>query len=426
MAPISTKADKGLAVLLEIQQKPRQWVRYAGWGSGVAVAVLLVVIGGSFSKSRRGALQYEFASVTRDDLTVTVSATGNLAPTNKVDVGSEQSGIIDAVLVRENDRVKKGQVLARLDTSKLQDSITQAEATLASGQAKLAQSEATLKDSQTSLDRYREVSRLSGGKVPSKTEITTAETSLAKAQADVANQRAVVKEGQAELSTSQINLYKASIRSPINGIVLSRSVDPGQTVATGLQVTTLFTVAEDLREMELKVYVDEADVGSVKEGQSATFTVDAYPNRKYTGSVTRVDYGSTTKDNVVSYITVLKVKNYDLSLRPGMTATAEIATVRRNSALLVPNPALRFTPAATGEQANKKGLLGRLMPGMPKSAKSVSVSKGSAQQVWTLQNGHPVSIPITTGVTDGQFTEVTGGQLQEGMQLITNASEETK
>lgn len=420
--------DNELAVLLRTQPRTSRWFKYAAWGGGIALAPLLLAIGFSVSNSTTAAPQYETAPVTRGNLSVAVSATGNLAPTHKVDVGSELSGIIETVLVQENDHVKKGQVLARLDTSKLKDSITQAEATLASAQAKLAQAEATLKESQTSLDRYREVSRLSGGKVPSKTEMTTAETNLAKSQADLANQRAVVNEAQAELSTAQINLYKASIRSPIDGVVLSRNVDPGQTVAASLQVATLFTVAEDLREMELKVYVDEADVGSVKEGQSATFTVDAYPNRKYTGAVTRVDYGSTTKDNVVSYVTVLKVKNEDVSLRPGMTATAEIATLRRSNVLLIPNTALRFTPATSTQQPSK-GLMARLMPGPGRSrssAKPASAVKGSALQVWTVQNGQPVSQPITIGATDGQFTEVTGGQLHEGMQLITNGAGDTK
>jgi HlyD family secretion protein len=245
----------------------------------------------------------------------------------------------------------------------------------------------------------------------------------------VDNQRAAVREAQANLSTTKINLYKSSIRSPINGVVLSRNVEPGQTVAATLQVATLFTLAEDLREMELKVYVDEADVGSVKNGQSATFTVDAYPNRKYSGAVTRVDYGSTTKDNVVSYVTVLKAKNDDLSLRPGMTATADIATLQRNDVLLVLNTALRFTPSASGQQDAKRGLVAKLMPGPPpvrSSPKPANTIKGSAQQVWVLRNGQPVSIPVTIGATDGQFTEVMSGELREGMQLITNAATEAK
>jgi HlyD family secretion protein len=329
-------------------------------------------------------------------------------------------------MVQENDRVTKGQVLARLDVSKLQDQITKSQAALSSYQAKLAQAETTLQLDQASLDRDKEVSRLSGGKVPSKTEMESAQATLDRAQADVLSARADLNQGRASLSSDQTNLSKASIRSPVNGVVLSRAAESGQTVAAGLQVTTLFTVAEDLRQMDLKVDVDEADVGGVKDGQTATFTVDAYPGRKYSARVTRVAYGSTTKNNVVSYSTVLKVKNDDLSLRPGMTATAEIATVTRDNALLVPNAALRFTPATPASAPTSGGLLGSLLPHPPvdKSAQgAASRTKGGSQQVWVLVDCKPVAIPVTVGVTDGRFTEITGGAIKEGMQAITdNAS----
>jgi HlyD family secretion protein len=190
-----------------------------------------------------------------------------------------------------------------------------------------------------------------------------------------------------------------------------------------LQVTTLFTVAEDLRQMDLKVDVDEADVGGVKEGQSATFTVDAYPGRKYSARVTRMAYGSTTKNNVVSYSTLLKVKNDDLSLRPGMTANAEIATVTRDNALLIPSAALRFTPAATSGGPPSGGLLDSLLPRPPagkSSQRAATKPIGSSQQVWALVDGKPLAIPVTIGVTDGRFTEITGGDLKEGMQAITD------
>jgi HlyD family secretion protein len=276
---------------------------------------------------------------------------------------------------------------------------------------------------QASLDRDKEVSRLSGGKVPSKTEMESAQATLDRAQADVLSARADLNQGRAALSSDQTNLSKASIRSPVNGVVLSRAAEPGQTVAAGLQVTTLFTVAEDLRQMDLKVDVDEADVGGIKEGQIATFTVDAYPGRKYSARVTRVAYGSTTKNNVVSYSTVLKVKNDDLSLRPGMTATAEIATVTRDNALLVPNAALRFTPATPAGAPPSGGLLDSLLPHPPadKSSQSAATKpKGRSQQVWALVDAKPMAIQVTVGVTDGRFTEITGGDLKEGMQAITD------
>jgi HlyD family secretion protein len=350
-----------------------------------------------------------------------VSATGNLEPTNKVNVGSELSGTVEAVMVQQNDHVTKGQVLARLDLSKLQDAVTRSEGALESAQAKLAQAQATVKQDTANLDRYREVSRLSGGKVPSQTELESAEAALARAQADEQSASAEVNQARASLSSDRTNIFKASIRSPVDGVVLSRAVEPGQTVVAAMEVATLFTVAEDLRQMELKVDVDEADVGMVRAGQTATFTVDAYPDHQYSATVMRVAYGSQTKENVVSYSTMLKVKNDDLSLRPGMTATALIAAITRENALLVPNSALRFTPSAT-EPVASRGLVGSLMPSpRARTTQSAAQSKGSSQRVWTLRNGEPVAVPVTVGVTDGKFTEIVGGQVDEGMRVVTDA-----
>jgi len=427
MTITATQPDRELARILGAESASNRRSKYVRWIA--AALVLLAAIAGYrllTSRSQNQLPLYETEPVTRATLRVTVSATGNLAPTNKIEIGCEQSGTIETVMVQENDRVTKGQVLARLDVSKLQDQITKSQAALSSYQAKLAQAETTLQLDQASLDRDKEVSRLSGGKVPSKTEMESAQATLDRAQADVLSERADLNQGRASLSSDQTNLSKASIRSPVNGVVLSRAAEPGQTVAAGLQVTTLFTVAEDLRQMDLKVDVDEADVGGVKEGQTASFTVDAYPGRKYSARVTRVAYGSTTKNNVVSYSTVLKVKNDDLSLRPGMTATAEIATVTRDNALLVPNAALRFTPATPAGAPPSGGLLDSLLPHPPadKSSQSAATKpKGRSQQVWVLVDGKPLAIPVTVGVTDGRFTEITGGDIKEGMQAITdNAS----
>jgi HlyD family secretion protein len=428
MSTIATEQNRDLAEFLDTHRRTRRWVRLAGWGGATIIAVLLLLaVSAMRSRSANAAVQYESSPVTRGNLRVAVSATGNLAPTNKVEVGSELSGIIETVLVQENDRVQKGQVLAKLDTSKLNDEINRTGSSLVAAQAKLAEMEATLKESQVNLERLREVSKLSNGKVPSKTEMTTAEATLARSEADLASQRAAVSQEEAQLNSAKTDVYKASIRSPIDGVVLSRSVEPGQTVAASLQVATLFTLAQDLRQMELKVYVDEADVGSVRQGQKATFSVDAYPNRRFTASVSRVAYGSTTKDNVVYYSTVLEVNNEDLSLRPGMTATAAIATLERNGVLLAPNATLRFTPAGGAQAPDRRGFVARLMPGPPPdAAKPVTVAKGGTQQVWTLSNGQPVPISVTVGATDGQVTEVVGPDLREGMPLITNTVTETK
>jgi HlyD family secretion protein len=227
----------------------------------------------------------------------------------------------------------------------------------------------------------------------------------------------------ANLQSDETDLAKASIRSPINGVVLTREIDPGQTVAASFQAPVLFTLAEDLAKMELQVDVDEADVGQVKVGQQATFNVDAWPGRRYSAVITRVGYGSQVKDGVVSYLTVLEVGNRDLSLRPGMTGTAEITTLTRDKALLVPNAALRFTPVATAAAPERKsgsGLTGMLMPRPPRQTPKVRETTGSgAQRVWVLRDGQPVAIDVRTGASNGRVTEIVGGSLKAGMQVIT-------
>lgn len=359
-------------------------------------------------------------------LVVKVSATGNLQPTNQVDVGSELSGIVDKVLVDDNDRVKKGQLLALLDLSKLKDAVVKSRASLVAAQAQVLQMQATTAEARAALARYRQVAQLSGGKVPSKAELDTAEANLKRAEANEANARAAVTQAQANLQSDRTNLAKASIQSPINGVVLKRSVEPGQTVAASFTAPVLFTLAEDLSKMELQVDVDEADVGQVKVGQKAVFTVDAYPGRKFDATITRVSYGSQTKNSVVSYLTVLQVENDDLSLRPGMTGTAEITTVTRDKALLVPNAALRFTPP-TGEVSQKKstGVIGALMPRPPAAPpKQVATTTGEGKhQVWVLQGGKPVPIEVKSGASNGKMTEILSGPLKPGMQVITETLE---
>ncbi|MGE3518191.1 MAG: efflux RND transporter periplasmic adaptor subunit [Vicinamibacterales bacterium] len=360
---------------------------------------------------------------TRGHLDVTVSATGHLRPTNTVEVGSELSGLVVSVFVDDNQTVRKGQELARLDTVRLRDQITRSQAALTSAQARLAQAEATVNEASAALERLNEVSRLSGGKVPSRQELSSAEATLARAEADRAGSAASVTEARAALSSDQTNLGKASIRSPINGIVLKRSVEPGQTVAASLQVATLFTIAEDLRKMELEVDVDEADVGQLAQGQLATFTVDAHPNRAYTARVTRVAYGATTTADVVSYSTVLVVDNDDLSLRPGMTASAEISTVSLQDVLLVPNAALRFTPATSAAARPVFSLMPRPPQAAPRQTEATAAN--DARTVWVLRDGQPVALAVMVGLTDGRRTAITGGPLADGDLVITESAAET-
>jgi len=389
-----------------------------------AAAVLAAALAWVFLKptGNGAAPRYLSEPATRGTLTVTVSATGNLQPTNQVDVGSELSGTVQSVFVDDNSQVKKGQELARLDVSKLQDQIARSRAALLAAEAGVKQAKATEMEALANLGRLQEVAFLSKGKVPSQAELETGEANLARAQASLASAQAAVTQARATLSSDQTNLAKASIRSPINGVVLLRKVEPGQTVAASLQAPVLFTLAEDLAKMELQVNVDEADVGQVRAGQAASFSVDAWPNRKYPASVARVRYGSQTTDGVVSYLTVLQVDNSDLSLRPGMTASAEITTTQRENALLVANAALRFSPPKQAK-ADSGGILAMLMPRMPRgtSQRAQINGKDGFKQIWVLRDGQPQAVKVKTGVSNGRQTEILEGELQAGAQVISDS-----
>jgi len=425
-----SEAVTNLAALLD-EPASRAWYRNPSLWAGV---LLLALIGAGIwfwlaNQSASTAPSYTTQAVARGNLTLTVTANGTLQPTRSISIGSELSGTVLKVNVDVNDRLKKGQVLVELDTSKLRDQILRSRASLTAANAKVAQTVATVKEAKATLGRFEEVSRLSGGKVPSKAELDGSRASLDRALADEASARASVSDAQAALSTDEINLSKASIRAPSDGVVLTRSVDPGNAVAASLQAVTLFTVAEDLAQLRLQVYVDEADVGSVAIGQKASFTVSAYPSRQYPAQITRVAYGSTITDNVVTYLTYLGVDNTDLSLRPGMTATATITATQRNDVLLVPNTALRFTPSAAGSNnkaAAKSGIVASMTPRMPTSARrqsSAGASTAAAREVWVLPEGGkgaPVSVAVIPGISDGRMTEITGGDLKVGMNVIVD------
>lgn len=410
-----------LQAILQEPGRPVWWRRRALW----ATLLLLIAAAGGMtywqqSQQRSAAPSYLTEAASKGDLTLTITANGTLQPTRSVNIGSELSGTVLRVLVDVNDRVKKGQVLVELDTAKLTDQVLRAKAALASAQAQLAQAKATVTESSASLARLEEVARLSGGKVPSRTELDSARAAHERAVAAEASARANVDAARAALATDETNLSKASIRSPTDGVVLTRSVDPGNAVAASLQAVTLFTVAEDLRQIRLQVNVDEADVGRVKVGQPASFTVSAFPSRRFPAKITRVAYGSTITDNVVTYQTLLDVKNDDLSLRPGMTATATITAVELKDVLLVPNTALRFTPQTTATPQTSGGIMSSVLPRMPRTGARKTATGGTAKQVWVLRDGAPVAVSVTPGISDGRMTEITGGDLTEGMAVITD------
>jgi HlyD family secretion protein len=399
----------------------RRWLWLAGSLVLIAVVLFLFLITGEETATPR----YRTEAIEVGTLVVKVSATGNLQPTNQVEVGSELSGIVVQVFVDDNDQVKKGQELARLDTSKLQDAVANSRANLVAAEAQVLQTQATVAEARAALARYQQVAQLSGGKVPSKNEMDIAEATLKRAEANAASAHASVTQARANLQSDETDLAKASIRSPINGVVLARKVEPGQTVAASFQAPVLFTLAEDLAKMELQVDVDEADVGQVKEGQKATFTVDAWPGRKYEAVITRVGFGSQEKEGVISYLTTLAVTNDDLSLRPGMTGTAEITTLTRDNALLVPNAALRFTPLAPESNQKKSAgsMVSFLFPRMPRQAPKVQTTvNNGTPRVWVLQDGQPKAIEVQTGATNGRLTEIVGGPLKAGMEVITELS----
>jgi HlyD family secretion protein len=404
------------------KRRNRLWI----WLIVVFLATAAVMAGFLLTDARgTRSIPYKTEQVRRGDLLMTVTATGNLEPTNQVDVGSELSGIVRYVDMDTNDRVKVGQILARMDTTKLKAQVMQSEASLASAKAKVLQARATVREASSNLARLKKVRELSGNKAPSQYEMDAAEAALHRAEADQAGAMASVSLAQATLDVNRTDLEKAVIRSPINGIVLARSVEPGQTVAASLQAPVLFTLAEDLTRMELHVDVDEADVGQVRKGQEATFTVDAYPNRLYAARITRVHYGSRTTDGVVTYETVLKVDNTDISLRPGMTATADITVRKLENALLVPNAALRFTPPSTDQTPSRRGIFRALLPGPP--ARDTRKNKRTGddkkrQRVWVLRDGLPAPLSVATGVTDGAMTQILDGDIAPGTALVVDVA----
>ncbi len=428
-----TTAPVPLDDFLGVKPAPA-WKRYVKW---VAIVIGVVLLGLLLNRCFGGSDKVEYATegVTRGNLRVTVSATGKLAPTNQVTVGSQLSGLVTQVVADVNDRVSVGQALALIDPEQLDDQIRQNQAALAANVAQVGQAQATVAEAQAQLARLEEVLRLSGGRVPSRTELQAGRANYARAVAARRVADANVTAGRAALSQSQTQRQRAVIRSPVAGVVLARQVDPGQTVAASFNTPTLFVIAQDLSAMKLQVAIDEADVGAVKQGQDATFTVDAFPGRTFPAKITRVDLGSnlsaqaaaaatttTTQAQVVSYAATLSVANPGQQLRPGMTATADITTTAKNNVLLVPNAALRFRPAVAGNaQGGITSALtfrgGRRGQG---AERTVRTARGAQQTVFVKsEDGTPREIRITTGDTDGAVTEVIGGDLRAGLQVIT-------
>ena len=439
MKPYDSSADLATIVASGASRPMRKWV---------FLTIGTALIGGGvfyfMTRDKKGEKQadYETEEAKTGRISLIVTAAGNLAPTNQIIVGSELSGTAKEVMVDTNDQVKKGDTLAKLDTSKLDQQTERSRAALLAAKARVSQAEATLAETRAALARQEELLKISGGKTPSRATMETSRATVSRAQADLESAQATVTGAEAEVRSFESDLAKTVIRSPVDGIVLSRSIEVGQTVAASFTAPTLFTIAEDLKKMELLVNVSEADIGRIEAGQTATFSVDAWPARNYTAKVKKVAFGAVgtgttassgsssgsnaSASSVVTYSTELEVANEDLSLRPGMTATVDIAIVDKPDILVVPNAALRFDPvaaAAIGKpDATKRTLVQSLSPGGGRRWRGTPPPKAgsadSAPKVWTLKNGEPSEINVTTGITDGRLTEISGGNLTAGTPLI--------
>jgi len=367
--------------------------------------------------------QYFTAPVSKGGLVVTVTATGTLEANNQVDVGSELSGIISAVEVDYNDIVSEGQVLAKLDAARLESRVLFSLAALEAAEAKVQEANATVRQTERELERARD---LAGRGFESAEGLDAAQAAYDRARASLALSEAQVTEAQAQLRSDETDLEKTVIVSPIDGIVLVRNVEPGQTVAASFQTPLLFQLAEDLSRMELHVDVDEADVSQIQVGQEAGFTVDAYPNVMFPATISQVRYAPRMTEGVVTYETLLSLDNSDLLLRPGMTATAEITVETVENTRLVPNEALRFIPPTEIASDQNGGLMVSILPQPPQRTSSVTNGQsfeGTEKTVWILSQGEPTAVPVEVGATDGRMTEILVGDLEVGSEVLVDAIE---
>lgn len=406
----------------------RSWKKYAYWAA--PVVVLVVVIAAFAGKGRgdqgKSQVRYRTEPAKRGDMTVTVTATGQLKPTRTVDVGSQVSGIVDAVPVKYNDHVKQGQVMARINTDKLDAQVLEDKAQLASARASVDNAKVTVRETEAEFKRMQDASQRSTAHIVSQHDIDTAKAAYDRALVAVTTAEAAVTQAEATLKIDQTNLQFAVITAPVDGIVLTRAIEPGQTIAASFQVTTLFEIAEDLRKMILQVNIDEADVGQVREGQKVQFTVDAYPGRQFPGTITMLRYNATTTNNVVTYQAEISVENEDLLLRPGMTATATITVQSVKDALLVPNHALRFLPNLTADAQG--GVFSHIFPappGMNKQDEQPTAALNNPR-VWVLRDGRPAAIPVVLGLSDGKTTEIKSGAVEPGAALLVETLKDTK
>jgi HlyD family secretion protein len=390
----------------------------------VIALVTLTGLSAAAMYARRGDDAPEVATgvVSRGSILTVVSATGTLEAVDTVLVGTQVSGVIQSLGADFNSIVKKGQVLARLDPSIIQAEIQRAQANLLGAEADVDRLNVLLADAETKLNRAK---ALAERQLISASDLDAAELARRTNEAQVKAAAAQVQQSRAALAQTQVNLRKTVVVSPIDGIVISRSVDVGQTVAASLQAPTLYTIAADLSQMQLKASIDESDLGNIKDGQVVTFHVDAYPNDVFHGTVRQVRLNPVIESNVVTYAAIISAPNAELKLKPGMTATITVEVARRDNVVRVPSAALRFKPTSSVLAAlgQPRGDLGRSSTGGAVAGTAGKIATPSVlQTVWIYEADRLRPAQVTVGATDGSFTEIVDGDVHEGTMLATGVA----
>jgi HlyD family secretion protein len=370
---------------------------------------------------------YVTVPVKKENITQVVSSTGTLQAVVTVQVGSQVSGTIDKLYADFNSKVKAGQIVAQLNQDKFKAAVDQAKANLLAAQSNLAKAKVSMDDTQRTLARNKELMKRN---LVAQSELDTAQTAYDGAVAQLEVNKAQVSQAQAALNQAAVDLNNTVIRSPVDGIVISRTVDVGQTVAASLQAPVLFTIANDLSKMEVHTNVDEADVGNVNEGQEVTFTVDAHPTRRFKGVVYQVRNAPTVVQNVVTYDAVVRIDNKELLLKPGMTANVQFLVSQREEVLTVPNMALRFRPAGQKDEAQEllRQEQSRAAPtvGAKRTSRAGGAGgggkSGRSARIYIFKNAKAQPVEVQLGITDGTKTEVRGGELKENDAAIIGIS----
>ena len=374
------------------------------------------------STNKKQQISYNTQKIKKGDLEVVVNATGNLKPTNSVEIGIEVSGTIKEIYVDFNDEVTVGQVLAVLDTRKLQSQVDSSSASLIIAKANQQESLVNVNNKKLNLDRTLKMYNQSNKKYPSKNEVDEVRFAYESSLASYDSAKAKVLQAQSNLKTDQQNLEKAVVKSSINGIVLNREVEVGQTLAATMSAPKLFTLAKDLTNMDLIVSIDEADVADIKKDLDVTFNVDAHPNEIFKGKIKQVRYNPVEVNGVITYETVVGVNNERLLLRPGMTASAKIITKESKDNILIPNTALRFKPLIQEPQAKQNSGMNNLVGARAprKSGEPKNINKSEFKEIWILENKEPKKVRVKILESDGKFTSVESRDLKIDDEIIVS------